>query len=76
MKPKIRISSLSLQIPDELHKQLRIIAGDENISMRDLVIEAIEDMLLNKYGIIKQSVNLYQSKNNLNFNNLFKEESE
>jgi hypothetical protein len=40
----------SVQLPPEVHKRLKNLATDEDLDMRDLILEAIEDLFAKRDG--------------------------
>lgn len=49
----IKLSSLVIKIDKELHKQLKATCAINDISIREYVIEAIQDKLKKEKGIIR-----------------------
>ena len=44
------MSNINITIPDDIHKKLKIAAALEEKSLKDLVIEALQDYLERKGG--------------------------
>lgn len=45
------MTNINISIPDDLHKQLKVAAAMEDKSLKDVVIETLEDYMHNEGGV-------------------------